>query len=567
MPSTMNRGALAAGLITLFLVGCDTGAPTQAQSTGQLQQAGIASAHPLATQAGLDILSAGGNAFDAAVAVAAALSVVEPYSSGVGGGGFFLLHLAEENRDVFVDAREVAPGAATPDMYLDDQGELIPRASVLGPLAAGIPGQPAGLVHLAERYGRLPLAQSLAPAIQLAEEGFPVYSRMLGGLRFMSRAFTKFPAFGEIFMPGGEIPEEGYILRQPDLAAIFVRLASEGADGFYRGETAQLLVEGVREAGGIWTLEDLENYRVVERDPIRGTYRGMEIISAPPPSAGGIGLVQMFNVLSGYPMDSLSGGLRKHLIVEAMRRAYRDRGEFMGDPDFIEVPVQRLTDPDYAAGQRSSISPDRATVSDSLPSVYAPPMGDHTTHFSIIDREGNRVGGTLSINTWFGSGFVPPGTGVILNNEMDDFTTKPGVPNEFELVAGEANAVRPGRRMVSSMSPTFLVSDRGVAVVGTPGGSRIITMNFLAAMEWLAGGSAEDMVSRRRFHHQYLPDEVSFETGALTEEEIADLKKRGHKLRESRRDFGNMNVVTWDAETGAVEAANDPRGGGEGRVY
>jgi len=531
-------------------------------------QAAIASAHPLASAAGEEILAAGGNAFDAAVAVAAALAVVEPYSSGLGGGGFFLLYLADEQRYVFVDAREVAPAAATPDMYLDENGEPMRGASLNGPLAAGIPGHVAGLSHLSEQYGRLDLADALAPAIRYAREGIPAYERMLLGLRFRKKTAEQWPDFGKVFYPDGDPPEEGEIIRQSDLANSLKQIARRGRDAFYRGKLAKAMVNGTRAAGGIWSLEDFENYRVVEREPLQTEIFGVKLVSAPPPSSGGVAIINIMNLVSGFDPDSLDDVDQAHVLIEAMRRAYRDRALYLGDPDFVDIPVARLTSPDYAAGQRTNIRLDRATPSADLPGLWpAGAESNQTTHFSLIDADGNRVAATLTINGWYGAGFMPPGTGIILNNEMDDFAIAPGVPNGFDLLGTEANAVGPGRRPLSSMSPTFLESDRGVAILGTPGGSRIITMVLRAAMAWMDGASAQEMVELKRFHHQYYPDSVTYEQGALSEEQVARLTERGHKLRASRRGFGNMNVVTWDFETGKVEAATDPRGKVEGRVY
>lgn len=530
--------------------------------------AGIATAHPLATEAGYEILEAGGNAFDAAVAVSAALAVVEPYASGLGGGSFWLLHIASEQRNVFVDAREVAPSAATPDMYLDEAGEPISGSSLNGPLAAGIPGQAAGLVHLAERYGRLPLRRTLAPAIKLAEEGFPVHRRMVLGLGFRRKTAELWPAFGEVYFPDGKPLEVGDTLRQPDLAKTLRRFAAGGRDEFYEGETARLLVEGNRAAGGIWDMADFSAYRVIEREPLEFSYRGTRFVSAPPPSSGGIAIANMLNILDGYQLDSIDGATRKHLIVEAMRRAYRDRAAYLGDEDFVDVPTARLMDPDYAAGQRVSIRPDRATPSETLSGIAAGrPKGTNTTHFSILDTDGNRVAGTMTINTWYGAAFMVPGTGVILNNEMDDFAVKPLTANNYDLIGSTANAIAPGKRPLSSMTPTFLESDRGVAIVGTPGGSRIITMVMLASLEWIQGATAEQMVGLKRYHHQFVPDTLSFEVGALTDEELASLEELGHRTSEVRRPYGNMNVVTWDFGSGRVDAASDPRAQIEGRVY
>ena len=531
-------------------------------------KAAIASAHPLASAAGEQILAAGGNAFDAAVAVAAALAVVEPHSSGLGGGGFFLLYLADEQRYVFVDAREVAPAAATPDMYLDENGEPMRGASLNGPLAAGIPGQVAGLSHLSEKYGRLDLADCLAPAIRYAREGFPAYSRMLAGLRFRRKTAEQWPDFGKVFYPGGEPPEVGDTVRQPDLASSLAQVAEGGPEAFYRGPLAQAMVDGTRAAGGIWSLEDFANYRVVEREPLQAEFFGVKLVSAPPPSSGGVAIINIMNLVAGFDRVRLDEVDEAHVLIESMRRAYRDRALYLGDPAFVDIPVARLTSPYYAAGQRTNIRLDRATRSSDLPGLWpAGAESTQTTHFSLIDADGNRVAATLTINGWYGAGFMPPGTGIILNNEMDDFAIAPGLPNGFDLLGTEANAVGPGRRPLSSMSPTFLESDRGVAILGTPGGSRIITMVLRAAMAWMDGATAQEMVELKRFHHQYYPDSVAYEEGAFTEEQVQGLTERGHQLRASRRGFGNMNVVTWDFETGAVEAATDPRGRVEGRVY
>lgn len=559
----MKRAKLICAAVWVLIAGISI--VTAAPAPGQ---AGIATAHPLATRAGYEIIEAGGNAFDAAVAISAALGVVEPYASGLGGGAFWLLHIAREQKDVFVDAREVAPSAATADMYLDADGDPVHRASFDGPLAAGIPGQPAGLVYLAETYGRLPLETSLGPAIRYAEQGVPVHRRMLPGIRFRRSAADRWPALGEVYYPNGEPIQAGDILRQPDLAGTLRRFADKGFDGFYRGETARMLVSGVREAGGIWSLQDLANYRVVEREPIGFFYNRVRIISAPPPSSGGVALADILNILDGYDLSAMDSATRKHLVIEAMRRAYRDREQFLGDTDFSEVPVERLTSADYAAGQRTSIRLDRATPSATLAGFNAPAeKGVSTTHFSVLDEEGNRVAGTMSINTWYGSAFMAPGTGLILNNEMDDFAIKPGLPNYFGLAGYSANAIEPGKRMLSSMSPTFLESGRGIAILGTPGGSRIITMVLLASMAWMDGADAQEMVDLKRYHHQFSPDEVGYEEGAFSPEEKEALEARGHTLKKARRLFGNMNVVTWDFESGKVEAVSDPRGEGEGRVY
>ncbi len=525
-------------------------------------KAGIASAHPLATEAGMAILNQGGNAFDAAITVAAVLAVVEPYSSGMGGGGFWMLHRAKDGMEVMLDGRERAPLAAHRDLYLDQQGEVIPGLSVNGPLAAGIPGQPAALAHLALLYGRLSLSQTLAPAIHLAREGFPVDEHYRRMAQWRLAQLQRWPGAQNQFLQQGVVPVAGHLLKQPDLADTLMQMAEQGHDGFYRGGVAERLVNGVREAGGIWTLDDLAQYRIMERKPIRGEYRGMTITSAAPPSSGGIVLLSMLNQLAQFKLEKLSSLEQKHLIIEVMRRAYRDRAEYLGDPDFVSIPVKRLIDTDYAAGLTRSIQLDAAT-----PSRVTPPHdyaeGRDTTHYSIVDAEGNRVSATLSINYPFGSCFVVPGTGILLNDEMDDFSARPGTPNVYGLVGGEANAIAPGKRMLSSMTPTFVETEAGVAVLGTPGGSRIISMLLHGVLALAEGKDPVEWVSRPRYHHQYLPDEVQFEPEALTPQEQQQLNALGHKLKPLDSSYGNMQALFWDKKSGRVSGASDPRGLGK----
>lgn len=528
--------------------------------------AAIASAHPLATEAGMAILAEGGNAFDAAVAVSASLAVVEPYSSGIGGGGFWLLHRAADGVETFVDGRERAPLAATRTLYQDPQGNVIPGLSMDGALAAGIPGEPAALVHISEKYGRLPLARVLAPAIRQAREGFPVTQHYRRMARFRLDALRRDPQAARIFLKDGQIPPEGHLIRQPGLARTLEAIARHGHAGFYSGPVASALVEGVRRAGGIWQAKDLAEYRVVERQPIRFRHGRLHITAAPPPSSGGVALATMLNILSGYPLDTLKPVQRSHLIVEAMRRAYRDRAAYLGDSDFVEVPIRRLTSPDYAAGLAASIRLDAATPSSALPPATVRKEGTDTTHFSILDREGNYVAATLSINYPFGAAFVAGDTGVLLNDEMDDFSAKPGVPNAYGLVGAEANAIAPGKRMLSSMSPTFVTGPDGVAILGTPGGSRIITMVLLGILEYADGKRPQAWVSRPRFHHQYLPDTLFYEPGAFSAAQVRALEALGHHLQRAEQPWGNMQAVLWHKRDNRVEAASDPRGEGMARV-
>ena len=528
--------------------------------------AAIASAHPLATEAGHQIMAQGGNAFDAAVAVSAALAVVEPYSSGIGGGGFWLLHRASDRFETMLDGRERAPLSAKANLYLDANGEVIQGLSINGPLAASIPGEPAALVHIAENYGRLPLAKSLAPAIRLAREGFVIdehYRRMaawrLGALR-------KSPAAARVYLDKNGVPPPGHRILQPELAQTLEAIVKDGARGFYAGAVAEGLVKDVGAAGGIWTLEDLQQYRVVEREPIRGSYLGMNITSAAPPSSGGIVLMAMLNILSRYDLSNLTPVGRTHLSVEAMRRAYRDRAKYLGDPDFVDIPVERLIHPFYADGLARDILPKLATPSLQQRKQAVVDEGRDTTHFSIIDREGNRVAATLSINYPFGSGYMSPSTGVLLNDEMDDFSARPGVPNVYGLMGGAANAIAPGKRMLSSMTPTFVETKDGVAILGTPGGSRIITMLLLGILELAEGKPPEAWVTRPRFHHQFLPDQIEYEPGSMTETEAQQLRQMGHKLQPLERSYGNMQAIFWNRKTGEIRAASDPRGVGSALV-
>lgn len=525
--------------------------------------AGVATAHPLATEAGLAILGQGGNAFDAAVVVTAVLAVVEPQSSGLGGGGFYLLHRASDDADWMLDAREAAPLAADPDLYLDAAGRVDHQASLDGPLAAGIPGIPAALGLLTSDYARLPLDRTLAAAIQIAEDGFEVDAGYAKLARLRLGALQASAAAARQFLDQGQPPAPGFRLVQKDLAETLRRIASDGAAGFYRGPVAAQLVAAVREAGGIWTSADLQRYRTVIRPPVVSEYRGARVISASLPSSGGLVIAEVLNQLSGYPLQGLSRVDRAHLTIEAMRRAYRDRAVYMGDPDFVAVPTARLLSRDYAAGLRASIRLDRASRSADLPGVTAVGgLGADTTHFSIVDGQGNRVAATLSINYPFGSGFVAPGTGVLLNNEMDDFAAAPGVGNVYGLVGSAANAIGPGKRPLSSMSPTFVELGSKSAILGTPGGSRIISMVTLAILDFIDGNGPASWVGLPRYHHQYLPDRVQFEAAAFDAAEVASLQRRGHRMQRLSSGYGNMQALLIDGARGRVVAASDPRSGG-----
>lgn len=532
------------------------------------RHAAIASAHPFATAAGKEVLLAGGNAFDAAVAVAAALGVVEPASSGFGGGGFFLIHRQSDGLQIMLDAREKAPLAATADMYLDAAGEFDRKRALNGPLAGGIPGLAAGLAIVSERYGNLSLAAALAPAIRLAENGFPVTERYKLLMGFRASAIAAYPETAKIFMPGG--PEGfklGTLIVQKDLATTISKLAENGRDGFYKGPVAQKLVAGVVAGGGIWTMEDMAQYNVVDRKPIVFNYHDLRIVSAPPPSSGGIVLAETLNVLEQYNLKSLNPLTRRHVVVEAMRRGYRDRADYLGDPDFVDIPTDKLTSKAYAQELAVDLSLDKATPSTSLPAIGEPAKGRDTTHFSVVDAEGNRVAATLSVNYPFGAVYAPPGTGVLINNEMDDFSARPLTPNAYGLVGYKANAIAPQKRPLSSMTPTFIESPNRIGVLGTPGGSRIISMVLMGILSFHDDEGPQQWVSAKRYHHQYLPDEVQFEKNGLTAAEQADLAARGHKLKENSRNYGNMHAISMDKASGRLSAASDPRGEGHAEVF
>ncbi|MDE1168452.1 MAG: gamma-glutamyltransferase [Pseudomonas sp.] len=554
-----NHSKLLVGALLCLFAGV-----SHAQAPGE---AAIASPHPQATAAGREILQQGGNAFDAAIAVSAALAVVEPYGSGLGGGGFYLLRQAGEPvRYQFLDARERAPQKARADLYLKD-GKLQPGLSINGPLAAAIPGVPAALVELAEHYGKLPLKNSLAPAIRLANQGFAVDRVYRERAIARLAALRDDPESARLFLHDGEVPAEGAVLRQPELAATLTQLGNQGRAGFYTGPVAKALVKGVQAAGGIWSLQDLADYKVATRAPLRfALVNQRELISAPPPSAGGVALAQSLGMLQQLPWREADPVQRVHYVIESLRRAYRDRG-LLGDPDYVSNPVAQLLAPDYLKSLVTSFDPRQATPSAGLPP--APPWreGNHTTHFAILDEQGNAVAATLSVNLPFGSAFSAPGTGVVLNNEMDDFAADPNGSNSYGLAASPANAVAGGKRPLSSMSPSFIESPTQFAAFGTPGGSRIPSMVLLSMLQYLDGKPVSTWPAVPRYHHQYLPDVVEYEPGAFTQKQIDDLRLRGYPLKQTSRPYGNQQVLFWHKDTAKVEAASDPRGLGVSEVF
>ena len=549
------------GLSLVFILAC--GNNSQASTVELPNQVAVASAHPLATDAGIHVLQQGGNAFDAAIAVAAVLGVVEPYSAGMGGGGFWLLRQGKSGKTVMVDARETAPSAAFEDLYLDPNGQVDRDKAINSALSAGIPGQAAAMEHLAKHYGKLNLSQSLRAAIDYAENGFPANPVYLKLLDIRKSVMNRYPHSKRIFMLDGKPIKEGQLIKQKELAATLRAIAKQGAAGFYSGPVAKSMVNEVRANGGIWRLQDLANYKVIEREPIKFNYHNATIWSAAPPSSGGVALAQMFGMLSNFNLALYNPVDHTHLLAEVMRRAYRDRALYLGDPDFVSIPLERILKPSYLENLSSSISLSHATPSKDLGPSQQVGSGTHTTHFSIIDKQGNMVAATLSINLPFGSGVTLGETGILLNNEMDDFSAQPGSPNAYGLIGSEANAIAPGKRPLSSMTPTFMEygpeNNRQTAIIGTPGGSRIITMVFLGLLEALADKKPQAWVDRPRFHHQYFPDQISFEPEALSPEMEKGLQEKGHVLKMMGRRYGDMHAIRWYRKNGTVEAGADQR--------
>lgn len=512
------------------------------------QQCMVVAAQPEAAAAGIAMLKKGGNAFDAAAATALALGVLEPGSSGIGGGGFFLLYIAKEKRYVMIDARETSP-------QLAGFGEVYQtRSSVDGPQSAGVPGLIAGVDHLVSRYGNLKRPQITASAIHLARQGFTVSPRLKGILDWRGKVLND--AARRIYLSSP-------VIKQPALADTLARFAKSGSEDFYRGETAGRLVADMKRDGGLIREVDLANYRAIERQPVVFDYQGFHIVSAALPSSGGLTLAHIFGQLKDDDLKALSETDRTHLLVETMKRAYRDRNAYLGDTDFVQVPANYL-DAGRLKKLRDSIGMDKATPSANL-AGFAEPIGASvdTTHFSVIDREGNMVSATLSINYGFGSGYVSPSTGILLNDEMDDFATRPGKPNAYGLVQGKTNAVAPGKRMLSSMTPTFIIGPKRSFVVGTPGGSRIISMVLLASLGFMLDEtSPANWINVPRFHHQFLPDVVQYEEGAFSGTVVTGLKQRGHQLKLLHRRYGNMQAIMLERGRGAVIGIADYRGEG-----
>jgi gamma-glutamyltranspeptidase / glutathione hydrolase len=528
----------------------------------------VVTQEPLAADVGLRVLQAGGNAIDAAVAIAFALAVTYPYAGNLGGGGFLLARFAD-GRSTFIDFREKAPLAATRNMYLDPKGNVTDD-SLVGWRAAGVPGTVRGLELAHQKYGRKPWAELVNPAIELASEGFPVSYSLDASLHGegSSRLLSRFPESKRIFLSA----HYGDKFVQPELAATLTRIRDRGASDFYEGETAQKLAAAMAANGGLITLEDLKKYQADESEPLRGHYRGYEIVTAPPPSAGGGGLLQMLGMLegSGYEKTGAGSAASIHYVTEVMRRAYADRSEFFGDPDFYKVPVGKLLDPKYIASRRDSIDPLHATPSDQIrPGNLSIREGTETTHFNIVDSDGNAVAVTYTLNNGYGSGVTVPGLGFLLNDEMDDFAAKPGTENLFHLIQGETNAIQPAKRPVSSMTPTIVLRDGKLfLMLGAPGGSRItngVLQVLLNVVDFHT--NVQDAVDWPRFHHQWMPDVLYVEKG-ISPDTVKILRGMGHKV--SALEGTSPVVARVEAilnDGGWLEGATDSRGNGKAEGY
>ena len=582
------RRVLIFVLIVLMAAGTATRA-TASTHPVHAAHAIVVSVHELASHVGVEIMQGGGNAVDAAVATGFALAVVHPAAGNIGGGGFMLIRMAD-GKAHFLDYREKAPAEATRDMYLDTQGNVIPGASEIGYKAIGVPGSVAGMVYAEQKYGKLTLKQVIAPAIQLAREGYALTWEEAADMH--DRHLAEFPESRRVFQREGNYYKPEEIFRQPDLARTLERIA-EKPDDFYHGALARELASAVQKGGGLITADDLARYEVKEREPVRGTYRGYEVISAPPPSSGGAVLIEVLNILETYDLGKMGNRSAQsmHYTIEAFRRAFFDRAEFMGDPDFAKIPVAQLIDKRYAAAWEETIAPAHATASKDLkrPAVFSeleqyaaghspamtPHESNHTTHYSVVDADGNAVSVTTTINDWFGSRVTAEGLGFLLNDEMDDFSSKPGVPNGDGLIQSSVNAIGPGKRPLSSMTPTIVVRDgKTVMVLGSPGSSKIITTVANVLMGVVDYGmNIQEAVNAPRFHNQWMPDVVNVEQW-FSPDTIGMLQHMGYTV-EVGLHYGTNVAPYWsdaeciavDAKTGDRLGASDVRHGGKALGY
>ncbi len=574
--------------MTLLAIGATPSAQASAHPV-HAQHAIVVSVHELASQVGVDIMKAGGNAIDAAVATGFALAVVHPPAGNIGGGGFMLIRMADGITH-FLDYREKAPAAATRDMYLDPQGNVIKDASEIGYKSIGVPGSVAGLVYAEQKYGKLTLKQVMAPSIRLAREGYALTWGESHDFQ-TDKHLAEFSESRRVFQRNGDYYKPGEIFRQPDLARTLQRIA-EKPDDFYHGSLARELAAAMQKGGGLMTADDLAHYEVKERTPVRGTYRGYEVISAPPPSSGGTVLIESLNILEGYDLAKMGDRSAQsiHYTTEAFRRAFFDRAEFLGDPDFAKIPVAQLIDKRYAAAWEDTIDPAHATSSKDLkrPAVFNeleqyaaahPPMtpheSNHTTHYSVMDADGNAVAVTTTINDWFGSRVTADGLGFLMNDEMDDFSAKPGVPNSDGLLQGEVNAIGPGKRPLSSMTPTIVVHDgKTVMVLGSPGSSKIITTVANVLMGVVDYGmNIQEAVNAPRFHNQWMPDVLSVEQW-FSPDTLNLLHHMGYNIEVGLHYGADVDFYWSDAECIAVDVktgdrlgASDGRGSGKAVGY
>ncbi len=565
--------------IALAAVACASGFAEDMVRPAHGSKAMVATVQPEASKVGVTILQQGGNAVDAAVAVGFALEVVYPEAGNIGGGGFMLFRRANGEAH-FLDYREKAPAKATANMYLDSQGNVIAGMSIVGYKAIGVPGSVAGMVYAQQHWGKLSLKQVMEPAIRLAREGFVLdYEEAQA---FHDAQLAKFPESRQIFQRDGKYYQTGNVFKQPELARTLERIAAK-PDDFYHGSLARELAAAIQKGGGLITADDLAHYEVKERTPIHGTYRGYDVISAPPPSSGGVALVEILNILEGY--DLAKEGNRSaesiHLTSEAFQRAFFDRAEFMGDPDFSKIPVAQLIDKRYGNAWRETIPSRNATPSadlrrpsvfsqlDSYASSHPQPAStaepDHTTHYSIVDPEGNAVSVTTTLNDAFGSRVTAQGLGFLLNDEMDDFSSKPGVPNMFGLLQGPANAIGPGKRPLSAMTPTIVLKNGKLfLVLGSPGGPTIITTVANVLMGVVDYGlNIQQAVNAARFHDQWMPDEIQVEATGLSPDTIGILERMGHKIKMTRGYWGDAECIAVDPETGELLGASDGRNQGK----
>ncbi|GAA0783772.1 MULTISPECIES: gamma-glutamyltransferase [Pseudomonadati] len=524
----------------------------------------VVSQEAIASQIGVDILKQGGNAIDAAVAVGFALAVTLPRAGNIGGGGFMLVHIAKDNKTIAIDYRETAPGKAHKDIFLDEKGNAVDKLSREHGLAVGVPGTVMGMELALKQYGTMSLQQIVAPAIELAKNGIEITSDLANSLAGTKNRISQWPSSTAIFYrPDGSNFEVGDKLLQPELAHSLSLISKLGSKGFYQGETAEKIVASVQQAGGVMTLTDLANYKVIEREPIRGTYRGYEVVSMPPPSSGGLHIIEMLNVLEQFPIDKFGHNTAQtlHVMAESMKYAYADRSEFLGDPDFVDVPIKNLINKDYAHNIANKIALNKTTPSSEIkPGKINGVESPQTTHYSVVDKWGNAVSNTYTLNFSYGSGLVAKGTGILLNNEMDDFSVKPGVPNGYGLIGGEANSVKGNKRPLSSMSPTIVMKDgKPFLVTGSPGGSRIINITLQIIMNVIDHQlNIAEASAAARVHHQWLPDYLWVER-SLNQDTIDLLEAKGHKVK-VQQSIGSTQSIMM-TEQGKY-GSSDPRRAG-----